>query len=304
MKKLPRREFLQTTGLLLTGAMLGSSFRSKKKPLLSFSTLGCPEWTLKQIVDFAAQHQYQGIEVRGILKQLDLSQCAEFKKENIAATLRMLSDKKLNFVNLGSSSTLHFAEGNERKKNLEEGKRFIDLAHELHCPHIRVFPNNFPKDQEKSATMDLIAKGLLELGNHANGSNVDVLMETHGDLLFIDDLEKVMKAAAHKKVGLIWDVTNMWTKTKEAPKEAYARLKSYIRHTHIKDAKVIGDKVQYVLLGQGEVPIFDAIDALSDGGYKGYYSFEWEKLWHPEIEAPEIAIADYPKVMNKWFEAE
>ena len=21
-------------------------------------------------------------------------------------------------------------------------------------------------------------------------------------------------------------------------------------------------------------------------GYKGYYSFEWEKLWHPEIAEP------------------
>lgn len=302
MKKFQRREFLQTTGTLLTGALLGSAFRFKKQPLLSFSTLGCPDWTLKQIVDFAAQHQYQGIEVRGILKQLDLTQCTDFKKENIGSTLRMMSDKKLNFVNLGSSATLHFSDANERKKNLDEGKRFIDLAHELHCPHIRVFPNNFPKDQEKAATMDLIAKGLLELGDHANGSNVDVLIETHGDLLFIDDLEKVMKTAEHKNVGLIWDVTNMWTKTKESPKEAYRRLKNYIRHTHIKDAKLVGDKIQYVLMGKGDVPIFDAIDVLSSGGYKGYYSFEWEKLWHPEIDAPEIAIADYPKAMQKWFE--
>jgi sugar phosphate isomerase/epimerase len=150
--------------------------------------------------------------------------------------------------------------------------------------------------------MDLIAKGLLELGNHANGSNVDVLIETHGDLLFIDDLEKVMKTAEHKNVGLIWDVTNMWAKTKESPKDAYARLKKYIRHTHIKDAKLVDDKIQYVLMGKGDVPIFDAIDALSSGGYKGYYSFEWEKLWHPEIDAPEIAIADYPKAMQKWFD--
>ena len=52
---------------------------------------------------------------------------------------------------------------------------------------------------------------------------------------------------------------------------------------------------------QGEVPIFEAIDALQKGGYKGYYSFEWEKLWHPEIAAPEIAIADYPVAMKKHF---
>ena len=54
-------------------------------------------------------------------------------------------------------------------------------------------------------------------------------------------------------------------------------------------------------MGKGEVPIFQAIDILYKGGYKGYYSFEWEKLWHPEIDEPEIALADYPKTMKQHF---
>jgi sugar phosphate isomerase/epimerase len=81
----------------------------------------------------------------------------------------------------------------------------------------------------------------------------------------------------------------------------YAKLKKYIRHTHIKDAKLNGDKLEYTLLGQGDVPIFEAIDILSKDNYKGYYSFEWEKLWHPEIAEPEIALANFPGVMKKHF---
>ncbi|MEI9909046.1 MAG: hypothetical protein WDO71_04880 [Bacteroidota bacterium] len=61
------------------------------------------------------------------------------------------------------------------------------------------------------------------------------------------------------------------------------------------------DKPQYKFLGQGEVPIFEAVDLLIKGGYKGYYSFEWEKLWHPELEEPAIALADYPKAMKQHF---
>jgi hypothetical protein len=63
----------------------------------------------------------------------------------------------------------------------------------------------------------------------------------------------------------------------------------------------VNDKINYVRLKEGEVPIFEAIDLLAKDGYKGYYSFEWEKLWHPEIEDPELAIADYAKVMNEHF---
>jgi hypothetical protein len=28
-------------------------------------------------------------------------------------------------------------------------------------------------------------------------------------------------------------------------------------------------------------------------GYRGYFNFEWEKRWHPEIEEPEVAIRHY-----------
>jgi sugar phosphate isomerase/epimerase len=303
MKYSNRREFMQSSALLLATAMAGSAFATKgKKTLLSFSTLGCPDWTFAQIVDFAVQQGYGGIEVRGILRQLDLTKCDEFSSPaNIAATMKIMKEKGLKFVDLGSSATMHFSDPEERKKNLDEGRRFIDLAHAVKCPFVRVFPNIFPKEKTKEETMDLMVKGLLELGDHAKHSDVKVLIESHGELVKIDDLEKILQAAEHPHVGMIWDVTNMWTSTKESPVQVYQRLKEYIHHTHIKDAKLVDGKIQYTFLGKGDVPIFQAIDALSKGGYKGYYSFEWEKLWHPELEAPELAIADYAKTMKEYF---
>ena len=298
-----RKEFLQTSAVLLATIVTGTSFHYKKnKPLLSFSTLGCPDWTFHQITSFAVQHGYKGIEVRGLQRQMDLTKCPEFStEENRKATLALMKEKGLRFVGLGSSANLHFPDGAEREKNLADAKSFIDLAQQINCPYIRVFPNNFIKGQEKNTTIDLIIKGLLELGDYAKEKNVSVLMESHGDVVKIEDLEKIMRSAEHTNVGLVWDISNMWTVTKESPVEAYKKLKKYIRHTHIKDAKLIDGKPQYTLLGQGEVPKFEAIDALSKGGYKGYYSFEWEKMWHPEIAEPEIAIADYSKVMKQHF---
>ncbi|MEO7211421.1 sugar phosphate isomerase/epimerase family protein [Mucilaginibacter sp.] len=299
-----RRHFLQTSSLLVAGAVVSSSFTSKKyTPHLSFSSLGCPDWTFTQIIDFAAQHGYTGLELRGILREMDLTKVKEFATEQSRKdTKQLMKDKDLRFVDLGSSATLHFTEGPERIKNLDEGKRFIDLAQHLDCPFVRAFPNIIPKGQNKAATMDLITKGLLELAEHAKGSKVSILLESHGDLVKISDLEMVMKAATHPNAGLIWDVVNMWSVTREAPAEAYKTLHPYIRHTHIKDAKVVtGAEPKYVLLGQGDVPIFEAIDALAKGGYAGYYSFEWEKLWHPELGDPAVALADYAKVMKAHF---
>ena len=303
MSTITRKEFIKTSALLFATVASGSSFVAPRKNiLLSFSTLGCPDWTFRQITDFAVKHGYKGIEVRGLQRQMDLTKCPEFStEESRKDTLALMKEKGLQFVGLGSSANMHFAEGAEREKNLTETKRFIDLAYQINCPYVRVFPNNFPKERNKNETINLIVKGLLELGNYAKEKNVMVLMETHGDVVRIDDLLTIMQAAEHPHVGIVWDVANMWTATKESPIEAYNALKKYIRHTHIKDANLVDGKLSYTLLGQGDVPVFKAIDSLAKNGYKGYYSFEWEKMWHPEIAEPEIALAHYPKAMKKHF---
>ena len=302
MKNFSRRKFLKTTSLLMAVPFIPSPFMKKEKPQLAFSTLGCPDWDFKKITDFAVENNYDGIELRGLLHEMDLTKCPEFNtSQHISETLSVMKDKNLAFADLGSSTSLHMSDLKERTKNLNEAKSFIDLAQKINCPFIRVFPNQIPKDQDKNETIDLITRGLIELGDYAKGSDVSVLMETHGDFVWSNDLKMIMASAFNEHTGLVWDVTNMWSITKEPPVEAYQKLKKYIRHTHIKDLKMIDGKEHYVLLGQGEVPIFSAIDALQKSGYKGYYSFEWEKLWHPEIAEPEIALADYPKVMLKHF---
>ncbi len=300
-----RRQFLQTSALLCAGTAFLPSFAfSKYQPKLSFSTLGCPDWSLKQFTDFAAANGYKGIELRGIQREMDLTKAKDLSTpEARKETMKIMEDKGLLFVDLGSSATMHITEPTERQKNMDEGKRFIDLAQQLNCPNVRVFPNNLPKENaQKAAAFELIINGILQLADHAKGSKVNVLVESHGDLVHINDLEYVMKAIQHPNAGMIWDVCNMYEITKEDPIDAYHKLKPYIKHTHIKNAKLVGDKIQYVLLNQGDVPIFKAIDALVEGNYQGYFSFEWEKLWHPEIGEPEITLADYPKAMSAHFE--
>ncbi len=300
---LSRREFLTTSSVLLGGLLYLPAFaKTGYSPKLSFSTLGCPDWNFDKITAFAAEHGYKGLEIRGIQRELDLVKSPVFSSASARSlTMARMKEKGLRFVGLGSSSTLHFKETVKRKAQLEDGKRFIDLAEQLNCPYVRVFPNNFPKEQTKEETMDLIKAGLLELSTHAKGSGVEVLMETHGDLVYMADLEKIMKEVGSSKIGLIWDISNMWTITGEAPSMVYPVLKKYIRHVHVKDAIKEEGKLRYTFLGKGQVPVFEGIDLLARDKYKGYYSFEWEKLWHPESAEPELALADYPKAMKAHF---
>ncbi len=298
-----RRNFIKDIAALIPSAFIVSSFVDRKyQPLLSFSTLGCPDWSFDEIVNFAAANKYHGIEFRGIQRELDLTKCDAFiNDDNIKTSLRLLNSRNLKVVDLGSSAELNHKDENEKRKNLDEAKQFIDLAQKLNCAYIRVFPNDFPDNQTREETINLIAEGLNYLGDYAASKHVTVLMETHGKVVYTADVLNIMQKTNHPHVGLVWDAYNMWSVTKEPPATVYASLKNYIKHAHIKDAKLSNGKDEYVLMGEGASPIFEAVDLLARNNYKGYYSFEWEKLWHPEIADSSVAIADYTKKMKAHF---
>ena len=294
-----RREFLkQSTGLIGLSAL---DFSAPAKPLLSFSTLGCPAWTFSEVLQYASANRYDGIEIRGIKGDLDLPNNPLFSASNIGQTKREIAHSNSKIVNLGSSANMHFIDAKKRQSNLDDAKKYIELAHQLACPFIRVFPNDLPKDQDEKATVDTIIKSLIELGDFAKNSGVKVLLESHGKVIKSDMLLHIMQEANHANVGLVWDFFNMWSITKEPPAQMYDRLKKYIFHTHIKDAILTDSGETYTLLGEGNSPVKEALHALKSGGYTGYYSFEWEKLWHPEIQEPEMAIPHYAKNFSNYW---
>ncbi len=302
MKTWTRRSFLETGASLVALTALNSFVtKNKKSPKLAFSTLGCPDWSLSQVVNSAVENGYKGFEIRGLKGEMFLPNCPDFNTSNLPSTLRLLKDNALKVINLGSSANLHFANEDKRKSNLDEAKRYIDLAQQLDCPFIRVFPDDLPPDQSVEKTLDLIISGLVSLADYAKGSNVSILLESHGKVVFKDMLLKIMADVNHPKVGLIWDFFNMWVVTKETPKEVFATLHQYIKHVHLKDARLVNGKPVYCLIGQGVAPLREAMDSLKEANYKGYYSFEWEKKWHPEIEEPDIAFPHFAKEISNYL---
>lgn len=295
--KTTRRTFFKTS-MGLGGALSLGIGLPRAKPRLAFSTLGCPKWSLKQIVKTAVAEKYEGVEIRGLEGELYLPKRPEFGT-SIADTRALFADNNVKICNLGSSANLHFLDEAKYQKNRDEAMRFIDIAQQLSCPYVRVFPNDLPKDQDRDQTINLISERLLTLGKYAQTANVTVLLESHGQVIWKDVLLRIMQQAEHPNVGLIWDIFNMWSVTKESPTEVYKTLKKYIRHTHIKDANFVEGKSVYTFVGKGEAPLREAIGLLKSDGYTGYYSLEWEKMWHPEIAEPELAFADYPKAMRR-----
>jgi sugar phosphate isomerase/epimerase len=244
---------------------------------------------------------YAAIELRGIQGELDLTKRPEFTSRNLKETLKELEALDLRISDLGSSTQLHEFEPAQRATQLEEGKRFIDLAHQLKVPYVRVFGDKFIEGQSREATLGRVIEGLRELGEYAKTSQVKVILESHGDFLDSSTLLEIMKSTAMPNVGLLWDAYHTMVGGKESPATTFKRLGQYVYHTHLKDSRLIGKEEHYVLTGTGSVPVRQIVQVLAAGGYRGYYGFEWEKLWHPDIEEPEVAIPHFAKVIREYL---
>lgn len=298
-----RRRFLKALSATATAAALPGRAAAARLPI-AFSTLACPAWGWSKILDYAVAHSFAAIELRGLEGNLDLPSHPVFAASRLAETRREIGDHGLRIACVSSSAHLDDPKGPKRASQLSDAKRFIDLAAALDAPYVRVFATD--GNGEKSMPpgdqlIDLVASGLKELGDYAAAHKVTVLIESHDRFVTSSVLSDVFRRAASEYIGLLWDAHHTFADGKEDPEFTVGQLGKWIRHTHLKDSLPTAGERRYVLTGRGDVPIKRQVAALQKLGYKGYFCFEWEKVWHPDLTDPEIAIADYARVMTGYL---
>lgn len=292
-----RSKFLSTAALAALGARYVHA-ATEKLPL-AFSTLGCPKWTWPQILDFAEQHGFAAVELRGLLGEMNLPARPEFAPDKIPAARKEVAAHGLKIASVSSSAEMHEADPQKRAQQLAEGRSFIDLASALGAPYVRVFGNKMEGPREDVITR--VSSGLHELGEYARPRNVTVIIESHGDFTDSPTLKEILTRADSDHVALLWDAHHTFAESHEEPEFTVAQLGKWIRHTHLKDSVPDGKERRYVLTGKGDVPVKRQVEALVKMKYTGFYCYEWEKVWHPDLIEPEIAFPDYARVVGEYL---
>ncbi|MCM8832821.1 MAG: sugar phosphate isomerase/epimerase [Candidatus Omnitrophica bacterium] len=150
---------------------------------------------------------------------------------------------------------------------------------EIDCNLIRI-DGGWPKEEVDSKNYkNLIIEGIKRSVEIAEKENVYLALDNHG--LLTNDYEfqlEIFNKINSKFLGANLDTMNYrwYGYPVEKLIEIYKLIAPYALHTHIKDG--VGSKENYVgkVLGQGEVPIVDAIKILKDNNYKGVLCIEYE----------------------------
>ena len=273
---------------------------------LSFSTLGCPNWSFDEIALRASQYGYDGVAFRGIGGELDLTKVPEFFPPALANTRRRLKEAGLATSMVLTSAVMMIAEPEKLEASLQLGQSHIDIASALECPYIRVFGGQMPVGISHAAAVRRAGERLHRLGDYAAQRGVDVLIETHDDWVVTSRLRRAVEAADHPNVGVLWDVHHPVRIAGESVAQVWANIGPWVRSVDIKDSITDFEArlgYQYVQIGDGEIPLKDALRILKAAGFDGWLTFEWEKVWHPNLADPSVAFPEFIARIRALLEA-
>jgi sugar phosphate isomerase/epimerase len=274
---------------------------SHKELKLAFSTLGCPRWTLRQIVENAASMGFCGVELRGLSGDLDITTRPEFTTA-LADTAGLFADHGIAISCLSTSARYAVVENAERQNSLDETRRYLELAARLGAPVVRVFGGRLPDGHTRQSILPAMVESLRQMGDEARQFGTVLAVETHDDWTDSATLAALISRVDHPHVRVLWDLHHPFRLNGESPALTCARLGRYTVSVHLKDS--LPDHrggYHYVLPGKGNIPLREMVNLLLQRGYNGYLTLEWEKRWYPELPEPEVVFQAYVRTMRAWF---
>ena len=264
---------------------------------LAFSTLGCPDFDWKDIYSLAKDFGFSGIELRGLGDDIFSVHARPFREENLPATIELLHKKRLEMPCLSTGCALRFPE--KRDETIAEIREYIDLAQKLSTPYIRILG-----DLTAAPTTDfsdaIVLSALQELVPYAEEKGVTLLVETNGVYADTGRLRDLLNQIPSDNIGALWDVHHPYRYAGESPEQTVQNLGAYIKYTHFKDSVMKDGKVEYRLLGEGDLPIDDIVRTLDSINFDGYLSLEWLKQYAPDLSDAGIVFPHYANFMSPY----
>ena len=268
--------------------------------LITFSSLACPDWPIESVIAKAKEFGYGGIEWRGG-PQGHLQ--PHLPSTTISAVRQGCSYAGLTSLAVTAYTGFVSSSAEERQSNVDELRRYADLAAALGAKYVRTFLGELPEDTKiDNSIYDNIVECLRQVAEHAETLDVIIAIEPHDNFVRSSSVVPILSRINQPALRVIWDIGNAFA-ADEDPAEGFDLLKDRLAYVQVKDGRKSKDGWQLCPLGKGNVPLGPAFESLLSNGYQGAFSVEWEYAWHPELDPPEIALPAALKTVKQLLAA-
>ena len=188
--------------------------------------------------------------------------------EKITEVRDRFSRSRVRLLSLGSACEYQSPDPAVRKKNIEETRGFVELAHDLGCLGVKVRPNGLPEGVPEEVTIRRIGEALRECGEIGAGFGVEIWVEVHGrETQEPRRMRAIMDACGHPNVGVCWNCNPTDVKNGSI-RENFALLKDFIMSVHTHDLP--------------DYPTRELLELLAEMNYERYLLAEVQASPEPE----------------------
>ena len=264
---------------------------------LAYTTLGCPDWNLDQIIKNTREYGIDGVDFRGYMNELDITKFPDFST-HAAETAKRFAGAGLEVPCFSTGINVN---GNDQKRrdNLDETRRYAKLCRIFCAKFLRIFGGQEDPSPREQA-IERFVTNIQPLLKVAGDYGTVLLLETHDTWTESGKINEVMERVNSPSLRVLWDIHHPWKASNETLDYTWDTLGKWVSYTHWKDATA---ENKLCLMGKGALPLREWYRLLKSNGYDGYCTLEWEKVWFRELEEPEIAFPDFSRYMRK-FEQE
>lgn len=162
------------------------------------------DWDVPTIIKNLTDVGMDAVELRTTHKhgvEISLSPAAR------AEVRKRFEDSPVKIGGLGTTCEYHAVDPAVVRKNIDETKEWVKLAHDLGSPSVKVRPNGLPKDVPEEKTLEQIGKSLAECGAVAQDHGVKIQLEVHGqDTSRLPRIRKILDYGKnHPGVRICWN---------------------------------------------------------------------------------------------------
>lgn len=191
----------------------------------------------------------------------------------------------------------------ECEADLEEFKRFSELAHELDCELVRLLVGGPPAAKALESDWERPLEWLRRTEELAATLDVSAVIEIHNwDLVDAAGPSlRVSETVGGEHLGFIYEPANMHIVGNGYREESVVALAKHILHVHVKDVILLPDEkppFRIMPIGLGNMDYLSVFRGLHQIGYNGHVCVELAYGPHLTMDAPSLARRELQAVKS------
>lgn len=214
------------------------------------------DWDLQTLIARCAETGFQAVELRtthahGVEPTLGAAQRAEIRSRFGDSGIRLLS--------LGTTCEFHSRDASTVRGQIEECAQFAQLASDVGALGVKVRPNGFHADEERSVTLERIGQALGECARIGADHGVEIWLEVHGrGTSEPPHIARILEAADHPNAKACWNSNPTDLDANGSIDSHFELLRPALGNVHINE------------LYRREYPYRHLFQLLSKAGYDRY----------------------------------